>query len=41
MNILFVGAHHDDLEVSMGGSAKRWTDEGHHLFSAILITGYS
>jgi LmbE family N-acetylglucosaminyl deacetylase len=36
MNILFVGAHHDDLEVSIGGSIKRWTQEGHKAYSAIL-----
>ena len=36
MNILFVGAHHDDLEVSIGGSVSRWVSEGHRVFSAIL-----
>lgn len=36
MNILFVGAHHDDLEVSVGGSVSRWVGEGHTVFSAIL-----
>ena len=36
MNILFVGAHHDDLEVSIGGSVKRWTQDGHKAYSAIL-----
>lgn len=36
MQILFVGAHHDDLEVSIGGSVKRWVEEGHKVFSAIL-----
>lgn len=36
MNILFVGAHHDDLEVSIGGSVRRWVDEGHSVYSAIL-----
>jgi len=36
MNILFVGAHHDDLEVSAGGSVKRWVEEGHRVYSAIL-----
>jgi LmbE family N-acetylglucosaminyl deacetylase len=38
MNILFVGAHYDDLEISIGGSVKRWVDEGHKVFSAILTT---
>jgi len=36
MNVLFVGAHHDDLEVSCGGSVKRWVEEGCNVFSAIL-----
>ena len=36
MNVLFVGAHHDDLEVSSGGTVKRWVEEGHRVFSAIL-----
>jgi len=36
MNILFIGAHHDDLEVSIGASVKRWVDDGHKVFSAIL-----
>ncbi len=35
-NILFVGAHHDDCELAMGGSIKRWTDEGKRVSSAIL-----
>lgn len=36
MNILFVGAHHDDLEVSVGGSVRRWVDNDHRVYSAIL-----
>ena len=36
MNVLFVGAHHDDLEVSSGGTVKRWVEDGHNVFSAIL-----
>ena len=36
MNILFLGAHHDDLEVSIGGSVSRWVSEGHKVVSAIL-----
>ena len=36
MNVLFVGAHHDDLEVSCGGTVRRWVDDGHKVFSAIL-----
>jgi LmbE family N-acetylglucosaminyl deacetylase len=34
--ILFVGAHHDDLELGMGGSVKRWTTEGREVFAAML-----
>jgi len=34
--ILFVGAHHDDLELAMGGTVKRWTMEGKKVFAAIL-----
>lgn len=34
--ILFVGAHHDDLELGMGGSVKRWTMEGKRVFAAML-----
>jgi LmbE family N-acetylglucosaminyl deacetylase len=34
--ILFVGAHHDDLELGMGGTVKRWTTEGKKIFAAIL-----
>tara|TARA_Y100000588_G_scaffold381933_1_gene468486 strand:+ start:394 stop:1023 length:630 start_codon:yes stop_codon:yes gene_type:complete len=36
MNVLFVGAHLDDFELAAGGSAKRWSDEGHNVYSAIL-----
>jgi LmbE family N-acetylglucosaminyl deacetylase len=36
VNILFLGAHHDDLEVSVGGSVARWSAEGHRVYSAIL-----
>jgi len=34
--ILFVGAHHDDLELGMGGSVKRWTSEGKKVYAAML-----
>jgi N-acetylglucosamine malate deacetylase 1 len=34
--ILFVGAHHDDLELGMGGSVKRWSMEGKKVFAAML-----
>ncbi len=35
-NILFVGAHHDDLELAIGGSVKRWVEEGCQVFSATM-----
>lgn len=38
MNILFVGAHHDDLELSCGGSVKKWVADGHKVFSIILTS---
>jgi LmbE family N-acetylglucosaminyl deacetylase len=38
MNILFVGAHHDDLEVSVGGSVRRWVDDGHRVVSVIFTS---
>jgi LmbE family N-acetylglucosaminyl deacetylase len=34
--ILFVGAHHDDLELAMGGTVKRWAMEGKKVFAAML-----
>jgi N-acetylglucosamine malate deacetylase 1 len=34
--VLFIGAHHDDLELGMGGSVKRWTMEGKKVFAAML-----
>jgi LmbE family N-acetylglucosaminyl deacetylase len=34
--ILFVGAHHDDLELGLGGSVKRWSSEGKQVFAAFL-----
>jgi LmbE family N-acetylglucosaminyl deacetylase len=34
--ILFACAHHDDLELGMGGSVKRWTMEGKKVFAAML-----
>ncbi len=36
MNILFIGAHHDDLEFSIGASVYRWVREGNRVASAIL-----
>jgi LmbE family N-acetylglucosaminyl deacetylase len=34
--ILFIGAHHDDLELGMGGTVKRWTGEGKKVFAGML-----
>jgi len=34
--ILFVCAHHDDLELGLGGSVKRWTMDGKKVFAAVL-----
>ena len=34
--ILFVGAHHDDLELGLGASVKRWALEGKKVFAAML-----
>jgi LmbE family N-acetylglucosaminyl deacetylase len=36
--ILFVGAHHDDLELGLGGSVKRWSSEGKAVFAAFLTS---
>ncbi len=35
-NILFVGAHHDDLEISIGGTVRRLSSEGKKIYSVIL-----
>lgn len=37
-NILFVGAHHDDLEMAIGGSVPKWMSEGKKVSGAILTT---
>jgi LmbE family N-acetylglucosaminyl deacetylase len=34
--LLFVGAHHDDIELGLGGSVRRWTREGKRVFAAML-----
>lgn len=36
MNILAVGAHHDDIELGCGGALARMTLEGHSVFGIIL-----
>lgn len=36
MNILAVGAHHDDIELGCGGTLARMVDEGHEVFGIVL-----
>jgi LmbE family N-acetylglucosaminyl deacetylase len=36
MNILAVGAHHDDIELGCGGTVARFTEEGHTVFGVVL-----
>lgn len=37
MNVLVIGAHADDPEVSMGGTIKKFTDSGHDVKLLICI----
>src|SRR5208283_1917387 len=39
MNVLFVGAHPDDIEIFCGGTAARYAAEGHKLFFCIATNG--
>lgn len=39
MNILFVGAHPDDIETFAGGTAARYAQEGHNLFFCVATNG--
>jgi LmbE family N-acetylglucosaminyl deacetylase len=39
MNVLFVGAHPDDIECWAGGTAARYADEGHNLFFCVATNG--
>ena len=39
MNVLFVGAHPDDIEAAAGGTAARYAAEGHQLFFCIATNG--
>ncbi len=36
MNILCLGAHHDDIELGCGGAALRWSQQGHTVYSMVL-----
>ena len=39
MNILFVGAHPDDIEVFGGGTAARYAEQGDKLFFCVATNG--
>lgn len=39
MNILFIGAHPDDIEVYAGGTAALYAREGHRVFFCIATNG--
>ncbi len=39
MNVLFVGAHPDDIECWAGGTAARYAQEGHKLFFCVATNG--
>ncbi|HDY88460.1 MAG TPA: hypothetical protein ENH82_10180 [bacterium] len=36
INILCLGAHHDDIELGCGGSALRWSQQGNNVYSLVL-----
>lgn len=36
MNVLVVGAHHDDIELGCGGTVARMTSEGHTVYGIVL-----
>jgi LmbE family N-acetylglucosaminyl deacetylase len=36
MNVLVVGAHHDDIELGCGGTVARLTAEGHTVYGIVL-----
>jgi LmbE family N-acetylglucosaminyl deacetylase len=37
--ILIVAAHPDDIDIGLGGSVARWTDEGHRVVYCIVTDG--
>ena len=39
MNVLFVGAHPDDIETFAGGTAARYAKEGHKVFFCVSTNG--
>ena len=38
MNVLVITAHADDLELSMGGSVKKWTSNGGRVDNIIMVS---
>jgi LmbE family N-acetylglucosaminyl deacetylase len=39
MNVLFVGAHPDDIEVAAGGTAARYAEEGNNVSFCVATNG--
>ena len=39
MNILFVGAHPDDIETFCGGTAALYAEQGHKVFFCVATNG--
>ena len=39
MNILFVGAHPDDIETYSGGTAALYAEQGHKVFFCVATNG--
>ena len=39
MNILFVGAHPDDIETFAGGTAARYHGRGDNIFFCVVTNG--
>ena len=39
MNVLFVGAHPDDIETWAGGTAALYAEQGHNLFFCVATNG--
>lgn len=39
MNVLFVGAHPDDIEAYAGGTAARYSEAGHSIFFCVCTNG--
>ena len=39
MNILAIGAHPDDIEISCGGTLAKYAKQGHKVFTATTTNG--